>query len=232
MQRETGRRGEALGDRARSAASLVWVEAAAGAEGSTPAAPAMTHALVDLLSTPWSYAVVLGIAALDALVPVVPSETVAITGGVLAGLGELSLETVIAAAAIGAFGGDSSAYLIGRRIGPTARERIFRGARAKHALARAERQLAERGPYLILIARFVPGGRTATTFTAGMVRFRAVVFFAAAAVAAVAWAAYAVLLGYYGGRVFEDQPHLALAVALGIAFAVTAVVELTRWLRR
>jgi hypothetical protein len=35
-------------------------------------------------------------------------------------------------------------------------------------------------------------------------------------------------LGYYGGRVFEDQPHLALAVALGIAFAVTAVVELAQ----
>lgn len=192
----------------------------------------MTHALVDLLSTPWSYAVVLGIAALDALVPVVPSETVAITGGVLAGLGELSLERVIAAAAIGAFAGDSSAYLIGRRVGPTARERIFRGARAKRALAWAEKQLVERGPYLILIARFVPGGRTATTFTAGMVHFRAVVFFAAAAVAAVAWASYAVLLGYYGGRVFQDQPHLALAVALAIAFAVTAAVELARWLRR
>jgi membrane-associated protein len=192
----------------------------------------MTQALVDLLSTPWSYAAILGIAALDALVPVVPSETLAITGGVLAGLGDLHLGTVIAAAAIGAFVGDSSAYLIGRRLGGPARERLFRGARAQRALAWAEKQLAERGPYLILIARFVPGGRTATTFTAGVTRFRAAVFFPVAAVAAVAWASYAVLLGYYGGRIFEDHPLLALAVALGIAFGVTAVVELTRKLRR
>jgi membrane-associated protein len=191
----------------------------------------MTQALVDLLSTPWSYAVILGIAALDAVVPVVPSETLAITGGVLAGLGDLSLGTVIAAAAIGAFVGDSSAYLIGRRLGRPARERLFRGGRSQRALAWAEKQLAERGPYLILIARFVPGGRTATTFTAGVTRFRAVVFFPIAALAAVAWASYAVLLGYYGGRVFEDRPLLALAVALGIAFGVTAVVELTRKLR-
>jgi membrane-associated protein len=192
----------------------------------------MTHGLIDLLSTPWSYAVILGIAALDALVPVVPSETLAITGGVLAGLGDLHLGTVIASAAVGAFVGDSAAYLLGRTVGPPARERLFRGRRARRALDWAEEQLNERGAYLILIARFVPGGRTATTFTAGMVRFPAMVFFPVDAVAAVAWAAYAVLLGYYGGRVFEEQPLLALAVALGIAFGVTVVVELVRRLRR
>jgi membrane-associated protein len=192
----------------------------------------MSQALIDLLSTPWSYAVILGIAALDALVPIVPSETLAITGGVLAGLGELHLGTVVAAAAVGAFVGDSSAYLLGRKIGVPARERLFHGGRARRALAWAEMQLAERGPYLILIARFVPGGRTATTFTAGMVRFHAVVFFPMAALAAVAWASYAVLLGYYGGRAFEERPLLALGVALAIAFGVTAVVELTRRLRR
>jgi membrane protein DedA with SNARE-associated domain len=192
----------------------------------------MTQALIDLLSTPWSYIVVLGIAALDALVPIVPSETLAITGGVLAGLGELSLGTVIAAAAAGAFVGDSSEYLLGRRIGQPARERLFRGARPRRALAWAEEQLAERGPYLILVARFIPGGRTATTFTAGMVRFRAMVFFPMAAVAAVVWGCYTVLLGYYGGRIFEERPFLALAFALGIAFSITFIVELTRRLRR
>jgi membrane-associated protein len=192
----------------------------------------MTQGLIDLLATPWSYAVILGIAALDALVPVVPSETLAIAGGVLAGLGELHLGTVIAAAAIGAFTGYSSAYLIGRKVGPQARERLFKGGRARRGLDWAERELNERGPYLILIARFMPDGRTATTFSTGIVRFRAVVFFPVVAVAAVAWASYAVLLGYYGGRLFEQRPFLALGIALAIAFGVTAVVELTRKLRR
>jgi membrane-associated protein len=194
--------------------------------------PAVTQALVDLLSTPWSYAVIFGIAALDALLPVVPSETLAITGGVLAGLGHLHLGTVVAAAAVGAFIGDSSAYLLGRAVGRPARARLFHGRRARRALAWAEKQLDERGASLILIARFVPGGRTATTFTAGMVHFPALVFFPVAAVAAVVWAGYAVLLGYYGGRAFQEQPFLALGVALGIAFAVVALVELARRLRR
>lgn len=185
-----------------------------------------------MLSTPWSYPAILGIAALDALVPVVPSETLAITGGVLAGLGDLHLGTVIAAAAVGAFLGDCSAYLLGRTLGPPARARLFRGRHARRALAWAETQLDERGATLILIARFVPGGRTATTFTAGMVHFPARVFVPVAAVAAVAWAGYAVLLGYYGGRLFEEQPLLALGVALGIASAVVVAVELARKLRR
>lgn len=192
----------------------------------------MTQALSDLLSTPWSYPVILGIAALDALVPVVPSETLAITGGILAGIGDLHLGTVIASAAFGAFIGDSTGYLLGHKFGPRARDRLFRGRRARRALDWAEKQLAERGAHLILIARFIPGGRTATTFTAGMVRLRPALFFPMAAIAAVAWAGYAVLLGYYGGRVFEERPLLALAVALGIAFGVTAVVELVRKLRR
>jgi len=65
-----------------------------------------------------------------------------------------------------------------------------------------------------------------------MVRYRAIVFFSIDAIAAVAWASYAVLLGYYGGRAFQEQPLLALGVALGIAFGITAAVELTRKLRR
>ena len=136
----------------------------------------MTQALIDLLSTPWSYPVILGIAALDALVPVVPSETLAITGGVLAGLGDLHLGTVLASAAVGAFIGDSAGYLLGRKFGPRARDRLFRGRRAQRTLNWAEKQLTERGAYLILIARFIPGGRTATTFTAGMVRLRPALF--------------------------------------------------------
>jgi membrane protein DedA with SNARE-associated domain len=192
----------------------------------------MTDTLVELLSTPWSYAVILGIAGLDALVPIVPSETLAITGGVLAARGELHVGTVIAAAAAGAFVGDSSTYLLGRKLGRPARDRVFRGRRMRRALGWAERQLAERGPYLILIARYVPGGRTATNFTAGIVHFRAAVFFPVAAVGATTWACYAVLLGYFGGKFFEERPSLALGVALGVAFGVAGAVELTRKLRR
>jgi membrane protein DedA with SNARE-associated domain len=79
------------------------------------------------------------------------------------------------------------------------------------------------------VGRFIPGGRTAVTLSAGTLRYpwrRFVVF---DAIAAVGWAAYASLLGYFGGSAFEDAPWKGLLLALGIAFTVTAGVELGRW---
>jgi membrane protein DedA with SNARE-associated domain len=187
--------------------------------------------LFDLLSSPWAYGIVLGIAALDAVFPAVPSESLAITAGVLSGVGKLHVAPTIAAAAGGAFLGDTTSYVLGRTVGRRARGRLFRGKRAERALGWAERTLEQRGGYLIVVARFIPGGRTATTFTAGMVRFPAWRFVGFAAVAAIGWASYAVLLGYLGGRIFEESPLLALGVALGIALGITVVVEAVRRFR-
>jgi membrane-associated protein len=51
-------------------------------------------------------------------------------------------------------------------------------------------------------------------------------FFRFAAVAAVLWASFAAGCGYVGGRAFEQQPLLGLAVGLGLASAITVGVEL------
>ena len=191
----------------------------------------MFNFLFDLLSTPRAYAIVLGIAALDAVFPAVPSESLAITAGVLAGLGKLHVLPVLGAAILGAFIGDTTSYTLGRTLGTKIRDRLFRGERSRKALDWASRTLDERGGYLIVVARFIPGGRTATTFTAGMVHFPAWRFVGFAAIAAILWGTYAVMLGYLGGRIFEQQPLLALGVALGIAFAITLVVETVRRFR-
>ena len=79
---------------------------------------------------------------------------------------------------------------------------------------------------LLIVARFIPGGRTAATLTSGLVHLRWLMRFAPyILVAAILWSVYAALLGYLGGRLFEDRPILALLVAFGIAAAITAGVE-------
>jgi membrane protein DedA with SNARE-associated domain len=189
--------------------------------------------LLDLISSsPWTYAAVLGVAALDAVLPLVPSETAVITAGVLAATGELLILPVIAAAAVGAYLGDSSSYWLGRGLGTRLDRRFFRSEQAARRRAWAERTLDRHGGPLIIGARFVPGGRTATTLTAGIVRMRWLRFAAFAAAAGILWASYAGLIGYIGGRAFEERPLVALALGFGVAAAVYLLVELARYLRR
>ena len=192
----------------------------------------MLEAFTDFVSgSPWTYAYLFAVAAIDAFFPVVPSETSVIAAGVLAASDDLVLLLVILVAAGGAILGDNISYFIGRSVGHRIAERFFSGERRKR-LDQAERQLAQRGGYLILVARFIPGGRTAVTLAAGTLEFPWRRFIAWDVAAGIIWASYASLLGYFGGRTFEESPLKGLALAFGIAVAVTAIVEVVRWVRR
>lgn len=180
----------------------------------------------------WAYVIVLLFAVIDALLPIVPSETAVITAGVVAASGDLFLPLVIAAAAIGAFLGDNLAYGLGRRYGSRARDRFFHADNARRRIDWAKRQLDNRGGELIAVARFIPGGRTAVTLTAGLTHFPWRRFAVFDAGAAVVWAGYAALLGHFGGRAFEHQPWKGLMLALGVAFTVSAATEAARWALR
>jgi membrane-associated protein len=194
---------------------------------------AFLNSLIDLLTgSLWTYPLLLGICAGDAVLPLLPSETAMIVCGIQAARGELSLGWVIAFGAAGAFIGDNSSYALGRWVGQPVVRRFFSGERARERFAWARRFLKERGSYVLIVARFVPGGRTATTLTSGIVHLRWLTRFAPyILVAAVLWAAYGGLLGYVGGRLFRDHPVYALLLAFGVAALVGAAGELVRRLR-
>jgi membrane protein DedA with SNARE-associated domain len=180
----------------------------------------------------WSYLLVFAFAYLDAMLPIVPSETSVVTAGVLAGAGDMNLALIIAAAASGAFLGDNTTYFVGRRFGEGLRRRFFGSGKRRKQLRWAEDEVERRGAELIVVARFIPAGRTVVTVTAGLLRMAWPKFAAADAVAALVWACYAALLGYFGGNVFKEQPWKGLLLALLVAFAVTAATEGVRWLRK
>jgi membrane protein DedA with SNARE-associated domain len=178
----------------------------------------------------WAYAIIFAFALLDAIIPLVPSESSVITAGVLAASGELNVLMIVLAAAAGAFAGDNIVYLLGRRFGSRIEGRFFRGERGKRQIDWAKRQLTERGGELIVIGRFIPGGRTAVALSSGTLAYPWRRFALFDLIAAFVWALYATLLGYFGGRAFEHAPWQGLLLALAIAFAVAGGVELTRWL--
>jgi membrane-associated protein len=190
------------------------------------------QSLTDAISgSGWAYAIILGLAFLDSFFPVVPSETGVITGGVLAAGGDLSIELVLVAAAAGAFAGDNFTYGLGKLFGDRLSRTLFRGKRAQRTLSWAERTLEERGATLIIAARFIPGGRTATTFTCGLTGYPWRRFLFLTLIAGIGWALYAGLLGYFGGKTFKDQEWKGLLVALAIAGTVAVTVEVVRHLR-
>ena len=191
----------------------------------------LINALEDLSTSPWFYLVIVVIAYLDSMIPIVPSETMVILGGVAAGMGDLLLPAVIAGAAVGAFLGDTSAYLLGRYFGPAIERRFFSRPKSQARLAWANHQLEVRGGMLLVTARFIPGGRTVVTFSSGLTRQPFKRFLGFIAFAAVVWACYAALLGFVGGKAFADNHTVAFLVAFGCALGVTAVIELVRWLR-
>jgi membrane protein DedA with SNARE-associated domain len=181
----------------------------------------------------WSYLIVFAIALLDAFFPLVPSEATAIAAGVVAGTGGLRVELVILAAALGAIAGDNVSFAIGHFLGARVERRFFSGEKSQKRLKWAQQTLDRRGGYLIVVARFIPGGRTVTTFIAGFVEtFPWHRFIRFDAIAGFIWGTYTVMLGYVGGKSFEKQPWKGLLLAFAVALAVTGAVELVRHLRR
>ena len=192
----------------------------------------MFQSLTDYVSgSPWTYGVLFGLAALDVIFPLVPSETSVILAGVIAATGDLILFAVILVAAAGAVLGDNTAYWIGRKAGPRLVDRFFAGERRKR-IDWAETQVQERGGYLILVGRFLPGGRTAVTLACGLLKMRWRRFITFDVPAGLMWASYAALLGYFGGKAFEEQPWKGFLVGFGVALGITGAIVVYRWLRK
>ena len=180
-----------------------------------------------------SYALAFALPALDAILPLVPSETVIIALGVAtAGSTDPRIGLLVACAAAGAFAGDNLCYLLGRRFGPQAERRFFAGAKGERRRAWAERSLARFGMQLIVVCRFIPGGRTAVTLICGLTGYPRQRFIIATAVAAIIWALYSFFIGRLGGAAFEGRPWAGFLVSAGATLVISGLIEGTRRIMR
>ncbi|MEM7324036.1 MAG: DedA family protein [Actinomycetota bacterium] len=198
----------------------------------------MEQLVTETSQSPWFLLLVFSFALMDSVIPLAPSEFAVIAGGVASGAGTLiddqnvlSVVLVILAGALGAYAGDSLAYLIGSRAEGLARRTLFRGEKGERRLAAAGAQIRRRGGMLLLTARFIPGGRTAMTLSCGLTGQPFLAWFTRwDLLAASLWATYAGLLGFFFGDAFENQ-STALWVAFGTAVSISISVEAIRWLR-
>ena len=183
----------------------------------------------------WFLAIILVIALLDSVIPIVPSETTVIIGGVAAssaGLAPYNIMFVIIAGALGAFIGDNLSYQIGRRASRLVERRAAKKESTAKKLKWAADQIEERGGLLLITARFIPGGRTVLTLSSGLTKQSQSWFMGWVGVATVIWASYAAILGYSFGTKFENDHTKAFIVAFAAALAVTFAIELVRFVKK
>ena len=174
---------------------------------------------------PWVLFIVLACCFIDGFFPPIPSESVVVGLAPVAATADVPNPWLLAGiAALGAFTGDNTAYLIGRGVG-TQRWRWMRGPRMQRAFRWAGGELRKRPASLILVARFIPIGRVAVNLTAGATHYSHIRFVALTVLSATLWAGYSVAIGLFFGQWFEENHLLGAAIAIVCAITLGIIVD-------
>ncbi len=167
----------------------------------------------------WIYPLTFLMSLIDAIFPVVPSESIIIaTSTASAQTGTPILILIFLAGAVGAWCGDQIAYLVGARFDPRNWGMLTRD-KPRRALDWAEHQLERRGTTFIIAARFIPMGRVAVNLMAGALRFPHRRFMGVDAVAVTIWAGWGILLGTVAGSIFPED-NLFFSIVAGVVAGV------------
>lgn len=192
--------------------------------------------LSNLLHVPgWAVLLVVGLLvfAEDGLFVgfVLPGETAALVGGVVAKLGHVPLWAVLGTVAVAAIGGDSVGYEVGRRVGPRLlRVRVL--DRRRERLRRGQVTLARRGGSAVFLARWVAFLRSVIPALAGIAGMPYRRFLAFNAAGGVTWSAAVVVAGYAVGASYAAvEKTLGWSVALATV-AIAVIALLVVWIRR
>jgi len=158
--------------------------------------------LESLHGTP-AYLFVFGVLLLCGLGLPLPEDIWLITGGYLAYSGRVQLLPMMAVGLAGILCGDSIIYLAGRWVGNRVESRKGFLARivTPEKRARVEGLFEKYGQKIVIAARFLPGVRAVTYFTAGSARMSYLRFVLFDGLAALASAPIFTYLGYrFGGE--------------------------------
>jgi undecaprenyl-diphosphatase len=155
---------------------------------------------------------------------VVPGETVMLLGGAVAGQGAINIYLLIAIAWFAAWLGDTTSFLIGRRLG---REFVIEhGPRfgiGHERFEKVEDYFARHGGKTIFIGRFVSLVRAFAPFIAGSSGMRYRAFVPYSILGTGLWASAHILIGYFFSRSIESAAKYAGRGAFVLATTIVVV---------
>jgi membrane-associated protein len=163
---------------------------------------------------------------------VVPGETAALLGGVLAFNHRVPLAGAVVAAVLGAVVGDGVGYALGRRYG----RRLL--AHAPHRLVTPERldrgssAINRLGGCAVFVGRFTAVLRALVPSLAGTAAMPYRTFAVYNIAGAMLWATGFVVLGYAAGRAFRTAEHIAGQAGLALLGAIVVGAAAALLIRR
>jgi membrane protein DedA with SNARE-associated domain len=158
---------------------------------------------------------------------VVPGETAAVLGGVVASRGEVQLGAMMALVVAAAIIGDSVGYEVGKHLGTRImKARMLR----RHAgrLENAQDFLRRKGGSAVFLGRFTAFFRAVMPALAGTSRMPYGRFLAYNAVGGMVWGIGFVLLGFLAGNSYEAVAQ-AVGRDLAVVIVIVAVAGLIVW---
>src|SRR5271169_2849794 len=183
-----------------------------------------------------AYGTIFGVLVACGLGVPFPEDVSLITGGFLVFHGSADLPLMVATGFLGILCGDSLIYWAGRRLGDRARTdpgRLLRRLLTADRRAKVEALFARHGEKIVMAARFMPGVRAVTFFTAGSAGMPYARFICFDGLAALASAPAFVFLGFRFGRqlqrVIELLKRFQIATAAAILVIVCGWILWRRW---
>jgi membrane-associated protein len=158
---------------------------------------------------------------------VIPGETAAVLGGVVASRGEVQLGTMMALVVGAAIIGDSVGYEVGKHLGTRLmKAKALRGHAGR--LENAQDLLRRKGGSAVFLGRFTAFFRAVMPALAGTSRMPYGRFLAYNAAGGIAWGIGFVLLGFLAGNSYETVAKAA-GRDLAVVVALAAVAALIAW---
>ncbi len=181
------------------------------------------------------YAVILVVAYSENLIPPLWGDTIIVLGGSLVGLGVLSFWPTVALSAIGGGVGFLTVFWIGRKLGEAIHDPARMRWIPRGPVARAEHWLSRWGYGVVVVNRFLAGGRAVIGLLAGASDLRWGPTAACATFSAVVWS---LLLVWAGDVLGTEWPRVLDwlgtygRVVTGLLVLIVVVVVVRRWRRR
>ncbi|HEY7294031.1 MAG TPA: DedA family protein [Dehalococcoidia bacterium] len=188
--------------------------------------------LIDAGAGGWVYLTVFLFVFGDAIIPVLPGESVLNAAATLAAQGTLHLSLVILAGAAGSIIGDSTLYWCARR-GRRRFEPQLAKAKQNKTVAATLGFFDSSAPLVLIAGRYVPGMRWVINVTFGLSAHPYWHFLVWSALGGMLWSVYTCVLSYAVGTIFIGFP-LASFIISGIitTLAVGALILVAKHERR